>query len=459
MTAASLMTDFALASLLIAIGQFLRVKIKIFQHFFVPAGLIGGFLGLFGGKQFLDIIPFSTDIGSYSAVLIVIVFAAIGAGGFDIKKDTLKQQVGQVYGIFSFSFLSVLLQIGFGVLFSILVISQIFPEINYGFGLILVAGFAGGHGTAAAIGKTFSDLGWADATDLGMTSATVGILCGILVGLAIIKWGARNGHTHYIKDFKDISNDMRTGLIQPENRKSVGEETTSSMSLDVIGWHLSWVLIASGAGYWASVWIKNTFRFSIPDFMCSFLAGIFMYMIFSRGKNRGVYRYIDDRLLSKISGTATDYLVFFGVASIKVSIIVKYATPLLMLMIFGILFNLLFWRLLAPTLFKDQWLERSMLTLGMAFGVAATGIILLRVIDPEGKSKTLKDFALANPFITPLQSFMYAVGPGMLLAGTHWQYVAMALGISAAILIVAKIFGWWYWKIPLDARKPGRNQP
>ena len=40
--------------------------------------------------------------------------------------------------------------------------------------LLLAAGFSGGHGTAAAVGDTFSRLGFTDANDIAMTCATVG---------------------------------------------------------------------------------------------------------------------------------------------------------------------------------------------------------------------------------------------------------------------------------------------
>ena len=40
--------------------------------------------------------------------------------------------------------------------------------------------------------------------------------------------------------------------------------------------------------------------------------------------------------MGRISGTATDYLVFFGIASIKLAVIVKYAAPLALLLLCGI---------------------------------------------------------------------------------------------------------------------------
>ena len=48
------LSDFAIASLLILVGQLFRAKIKFFQEFFIPSSLIAGLIALFLGEQFLD---------------------------------------------------------------------------------------------------------------------------------------------------------------------------------------------------------------------------------------------------------------------------------------------------------------------------------------------------------------------------------------------------------------------
>ncbi len=452
MTATSLMLDVAWAGLLIAIGQFIRTKVKFLQKCFVPSALIAGFLGLILGKQVLNVIPFSDSIGSYSGVLIMLVFACIGVSGFSINKKNLKNEVGRVYGMGAMMLGGVCWQVVLGCTFSILVISLLFPQINKGFGFLLMAGFAGGHGTAAAIGKTFAEQGFADATDLGMTSATVGILAGILVGLALIKWATKKGYTQYLEDSSKIPADMLTGLVPEEQRQSMGKQTIAPVTLDSLAWHLGWALIATGAGYYLCQGIKKVSSLSIPDFLCTFLCGFLMFVIFSRGKKRGVYRYIDTKVFSRISGTATDLLVFFGVASIKISVVATYAVPLIMLFVFGIITNVLCWFFFARGYFKESWFERGMLHLGMSFGVSATGMILLRIVDPDGKSRALNDFALQNPFMNPIQSLIYGFGPIMLMTGKHWQIIGICLGILVVMNVIARIFGWWHYKVPLNER-------
>ena len=190
--------DFAVASLFIMAGQLIRAKVKLVQKFFVPASMIAGFMALALGSQGLNVLPFSESIGSYAGALIILIFASVGINGFSFNKADFKAEVDRIGSYFSYKVLAQTIQFSLVPLFGILVISRLFPNINYGFGLCLAAGFSGGHGTAAAVGSTFARLGDPDAMDIAMTCATVGILSGIFGGLFFIKLGTKRGWTKYI---------------------------------------------------------------------------------------------------------------------------------------------------------------------------------------------------------------------------------------------------------------------
>src|SRR5699024_3877343 len=211
---------------------------------------------------------------------------------------------------------------------TLLVFVRIFPQINDGFGMLLVSGFYGGHGTAVAVGETLVNLGWPDAQDLAVTFATVGILTGVFGGLILIKIETKRGDTGYIKDFKYISGDLKTGLVSKENRDSMGEETISPVSLDTLCFHLSIILGISGLSYLLNVWIADNFVSCIPDFTIAYVIALIFFLVFGKTK---VYEYVDTDVNSKISGTATDYLVFFGIASVSLQVVVQYAVPLLLM--------------------------------------------------------------------------------------------------------------------------------
>ena len=447
MNVTTILLDFALASVFILIGQLIRAEVKLVQQYFVPASMIAGFLALALGSQGLNIVPFSKSIGSYSGILIILVFAAVGIGGFSFSKKGFKAEVDRVGSYFSYKVLAQSIQFCLAPLFSIAVISKLFPQISYGFGLCLTAGFSGGHGTAAAVGSVFAKLGFADGTDIAMTCATVGILSGIFGGLAFINIGTKRGWTKYIKNFAFISGDLRTGLIAPDHRTSLGKETISSMVLDPIAFHLAILLVASGVGVVLNKYIETNFHIELPSYLLAFIFSFLLFIVF---KKTGVSEYVDNNLISRLSGTATDYLVFFGIASIKISIIVKYAVPLLMLLIVGELIVFITLMYFGPAMNKGSWFERSIFVFGYCTGVFAIGFILLRIVDPENKSKTLNDTALAGPLTTPFELFGWSAGPIMLLNGQHWTFIGIYILITLGCIAVNKIFHWWWLKEPLD---------
>ncbi|MDR2529908.1 MAG: hypothetical protein LBD04_12975 [Synergistaceae bacterium] len=194
-------TDVGIMSLLILAGVLLRAKVVVVQELFLPASLIAGFLGLAFGPNGLGIIPFSDQIGTYSGILITLVFAALPL----ISKPTNFKEVFERVGeLWAFSMISMILQWGLGAAFGLWVLREIWPDINQAFGLTLASGFAGGHETAAAIGVAFEKHGWDEAKSLAMTSATVGILAAVVGGIFLIKIGTRKGYTKYISDYKNL---------------------------------------------------------------------------------------------------------------------------------------------------------------------------------------------------------------------------------------------------------------
>ena len=76
----SFLTDFCFMSLLLVIAQFMRAKIKFLQMFYIPASLVAGILGLLLGPQFLDLIPWSGQIGSYAYMLVCVLFGGLFLG-------------------------------------------------------------------------------------------------------------------------------------------------------------------------------------------------------------------------------------------------------------------------------------------------------------------------------------------------------------------------------------------
>jgi ESS family glutamate:Na+ symporter len=186
-----------------------------------------------------------------------------------------------------------------------------------------------------------------------------------------------------------------------------------------------------------------TTKISLPVFSCAFIAGIVINYIINK---TSISFYVDKKTINKLSGTFTDLLVAFGISSIKLPIVIKYAMPLTVLFLFGIAYCLVLFLWLTPRMMNKYWYERAVFTWGWMTGTMAMGIALLRIIDPKLKSKTLDDFAFAYLPIAPIEILVVSVSPMMFFSGKGWHFVAACVGYGLAVWIFAGINGWFHWK-------------
>ena len=201
-SALNLLYDISWMSALLLIAKVVRTKIKFIQKLYVPSALIAGFLGLFLGKQFLNIIPFSAEISNYAGILIAFVFGSMFIG--NKSKVSFKKMFNSVGDTFLVNAAAEITQFGLFILLGVTVLPLFFKGLNVAFGLMLPAGFVGGHGTAAAVGSVLVENGWKDATSIGQTFATIGLLGGIIGGVTMINIGVRKGKTAIIKNVNEL---------------------------------------------------------------------------------------------------------------------------------------------------------------------------------------------------------------------------------------------------------------
>ncbi|WP_419893439.1 sodium/glutamate symporter [Oceanobacillus kimchii] len=434
----SLMIDISIISGLLLVGTILRAKVRWIQSLFLPASMIAGFLGLAFGPSGLGILPFSEQFSVYPSLLIAVIFAAIPIGSAKVR---LSEVFHRVRNMFSYSMILTLSMWGIGVLFAMLILNPIFNDLPNGFGLILGAGFLGGHGTAAALGEGLIHAGWEEAMDLGMTSATVGLLVAVLGGLFLIKHSTESGKTQFITSFKDLPSELKSGLMPKSKRFNMGQETVSSSSIDPLVLHLAIIAFIIGISYWLTNTLSDLIpAISIPLFSVAFILGLLFQAISRRIKSD---KYVDGRVMERIGGTATDFLVAFGIASINITVVMDYALPLILLFAFGTLWAYLLFRFVGPNIFKEFWLEKSIFGWGWSTGTVAMGLALLRIVDPELKSRTPEDYALAYVGVAPIDIIIVTFAPILFALGFTWAIPVVLLLGAAAIIVIYKVTGLW----------------
>ena len=152
--------------------------------------------------------------------------------------------------------------------------------------------------------------------------------------------------------------------------------------------------------------------------------------------------YVSKPIVGHLGGAFTDYLVAFGVASIKLEIVARFVVPLLVLLAAGLCLTLFFVFFVGARIHKDYWFEKSIFTWGWFTGTMAMGMALLRITDPESKSRCLDDYAFAYLYIAPVEIALVTFSPMAFASGYGWYFVGFCLVSGLAVLAFSGLKGW-----------------
>ena len=432
----TLLIDVGIVSLLLLLGNLLRAKVAFIQRLFIPPSLIAGFCGLILGPEVLGWLPLSSNMGTYAGILIALVFSCIPFTSSKSRSNDGGSRIGRMW---SYSQAGMLLQWALGGALGMWVLSLFWP-LDGAFGLSMPAGFCGGHGTAAAIGEAFSKHGVDEMQSLAMTAATVGIIASVVIGMWIISWGAAHGKTSFLGKFETLPEELRTGILPRDKRISMGEASFSAISLDSMTFNFAFVALSALGGYGISKLIALVWpALMLPVFSCAFIAALLVRWILGMIK---ADEHISKPIIGHLSGAFTDYLVAFGVASIKLEIVGRYIVPLTILLVIGLILTLLYVFVVGARIHRTYAFEKSVFTWGWFTGTMAMGIALLRITDPDSKSGTLDDYAIAYLYIAPVEIALVSFAPLAFTAGFGWLFILACAVAGAGILGFAASKGW-----------------
>ena len=178
-------------------------------------------------------------------------------------------------------------------------------------------------------------------------------------------------------------------------------------------------------------------------FSCAFIVGLVLKKIFDA---TNVTEYICPQTTQRIGSMSTDLLVAFGVASIKLGVVVKYALPLVVLIVFGALMVFAITFYFGRRLSKTYWFERTIFAWGWWTGTMAMGIALIRIVDPKLSSKAMDDYALAYLPIAPVEILLITFVPIMFMNGMGLWLSLGCLVLSLLLILLAVKMGWWIKK-------------
>ncbi len=477
---------FALVVLLVVllVGKVIRMRVKWTQNLFLPSSIIAGGLALLVGPEVLGTIAgwitdgevvdrlsaggaFGEEILSVwktlPGLLISVVFATLFLGHKLPKPKEVYHLAGPQLSV-GFAFASG--QYVVGLLLAILVLAPLFGMSPMA-GALIEIGFEGGHGTAAGMMDVFDEVGFPEGGDLAVAIATVGLVGGIIIGVGVINWAIRTGRTQIVTEVQNRSLEEQRGLFRRDEQYTAAVMTARPSSIEPLSLHAAFIGLAIlfGVVILESLqWIEQQLwadqvellRY-VPLFPIAMIGGIIVQILL----NKTGYDYlIDSNMMLRIQGLALDMLIVAALATISLQAIADNFMPFLLLCLFGVVINVFLLLWMVPRTIPSYWLERGIGDFGQSMGVTATGLILMRIADPESESPAFEAFGYKQLVFEPF------FGGGIITAisvpiiyqfGPYWMLIPMLI-----IFIASLAWGLLYWgrksRDPYAARLVARKQ-
>ena len=441
--------SFCALCLLLVVGKAVRTAIPFLRKLYLPSSIIGGAIGLAILYSCGTRIPPAWHEGwkAIPGFLINIVFATMFIGQKFPKMGKVGRAVmeqlcfGQIvaWGMY---------MVGIGV--TVLVLTPLFgvPPV---FGNLLEIGFEGGHGTVGGMVETFNAFGWEAGADLGYTMATVGMVLGITVGMTLVNWAVRRGHVENIRTFEELSAAEQRGFYPRNAQPPAGRQTVLCDSIDSLAWHLAVIGLAVLVGYGiktalvaAGAWLPEAVREmkiieSIPLFPLCMVGGLVIQGLLVACR---LDELVDRGQINRIGGASLDFLVVAAGATIRLDFIAQYWKPLVILVLAGLAWSLFGACWLARRIFREDWFERMICEFGQYTGVTATGLLLLRTVDPESKTSASTVFGCKQLLHEPVMGggVWTAMAVPLVFKLGPWPVFLISLGATAICVLAWLVF-------------------
>jgi len=292
--------------------------------------------------------------------------------------------------------------------------------------LIEVA-YEGGHGSAAAMGPSYARLGLASGEALGLAMATVGLLSATLVGALVVLLGrsrrwllasslpiAQPAPAAAPSISPDaLSNSAKSAFPGASPTASQGGATSSSPGQSQLGpavWLVN-LALAGAAVLLGTLMLRGLQELAarwgggfalvidgLPVFPLALLGSLLVRLLLERG---GKGHWAAARVQGRLGTLAADLLITAATACLNLSLLAEQWLALTVLAVAGLLWNVAVVLLLGPRILPPNWFERGLVEFGQATGVAASGLLLLNMVDPQDQGDALTPFSIKQLLLQP----------------------------------------------------------
>ena len=383
-------------SLILAAGRRIGRRLNL-RLWGVPEALVAGLIGLLVAPAGpLPLLPqhLMELWGGLPLVLLTLVFGSLMLGKPLPKLEGLWRPVsGQV---------SLALVLAFGQYvvggLAVLLVLQPWLGVSPVMACLIEVAYEGGHGSAAAMGPSYAALGFPGGQDLGLAMATVGLLSSSLVGGVVVVIGRQRG---WLLAQSQPGAAPLAGSARESSSPTHPAWAAWAVNLALVG-----IAVLIGVGLLALLRLGTdaigggvaAVGQSLPVFPLAIIGSLLVRWLLERSGNS---HWASAPIQSEIGTLSADLLITSATACLNLALLAADWLPLTVLAVAGLTWNLAVTLLLAPRLLPADWFERAVLEFGQATGVAASGLLLLRMADPDDHSQALPAFSLKQLLLQP----------------------------------------------------------
>ena len=450
----------AALSLILTVGRRIGTRLQL-RLWGIPEALVAGLLGLLlapaGPLPLLP--PQVMDLwADLPLVLLTLVFGSLMVGKPLLPLGSLWRPVSAQ--------VSLALVLAFGQFvvggLAVLLILQPWLGVSPVMACLIEVAYEGGHGSAAAMGPSYASLGFPGGQDLGLAMATVGLLSSTLVGGVVVVIGRRRGWlladvqakaaeaaaTEAAAEGTATQTDTppvteRPAESQTEPQVAPQSTAVSPPATGPAAWAVN--LGLAGIAVLVGVVLLQALRLAtaplgagvalvidaLPVFPMAIIGSLLVRWLLER---IGLSAWASAPIQSQIGTLSADLLITAATAGLNLKLLQADWLPLTVLAVGGLLWNLAVVLLLAPRILPADWFERAVIEFGQATGVAASGLLLLRMADPDDRSEALPAFSLKQLLLQPFLAggVITVVAP---LAVVGWGLPAWSALCFAVVLL------------------------
>ncbi len=395
---------FAFMATMLFLGAIIRMRLKFFQQSLIPASIIGGAIGFVLLTSGLGLGFTPDDFIAFTFHFFTLSFMSLVLTGASREQQTAGGHLKGGLWLAMIWTMSLVMQAIIGLSVFVAYNTATGEENSIYLGMIVAQGFTQGPGQAIATGSIWQEhFSIQDAAVTGLFYASMGFVVTFLLGVPlariIIQRGLNaNKEAHLAAEFLE-------GVYAKNNRPISGHLITHPSNLESAAFHLGLL----GLGYVLTNFWLTFLQYLLADIRIGdvpadlfvsydlfFIHGLIVCLLMRSIIDRaGWGDLIDNDTQRVITGTAVDLMVVGTLMSIKLSVLAAIWVPVTLTILAATAGTIGLCVALSRT-GGHYGYERALTSFGCCCGSTGTGLLLLRILDPDFRTPVAKELAYFN---------------------------------------------------------------